>query len=86
MLLIVSKRSLKKFITRNGLDGPLWVKILVPGELWDVQRRAMIVGLGAGLLPMFVHNHIPVDTIQVLKYRFVVTVDNKVLHFVMKLL
>lgn len=29
--------------------------------------RAMIVGLGAGLLPMFVHNHIPVDIIQVVE-------------------
>ncbi|XP_024401124.1 uncharacterized protein [Physcomitrium patens] len=29
--------------------------------------RAMIVGLGAGLLPMFVHNHIPVNTIQVVE-------------------
>jgi hypothetical protein len=27
----------------------------------------MIVGLGAGLLPMFVHNHIPVDMIQVVE-------------------
>lgn len=29
----------------------------------------MIVGLGAGLLPMFVHNHIPIDSIQVLNDR-----------------
>lgn len=36
-------------------------------ELWGVQIRAMIVGLGAGLLPMFVHNHIPVDIIQVVE-------------------
>lgn len=43
------------------------LQILVPTEMWGVQRRAMIVGLGAGLLPMFVYNHIPVDIIQVLK-------------------
>lgn len=29
------------------------------------QIRCMIVGLGAGLLPMFVHNHLPFDDIQV---------------------
>ena len=34
---------------------------------WDAQIRAMIVGLGAGLLPMFVHNHIPIDIIQVVE-------------------
>ena len=25
----------------------------------------MVVGLGAGLLPMFLHNHLPVDHIEV---------------------
>jgi len=49
-------------------------------EFWVVQRRAMIVGLGAGLLPMFIHNHIPVDTIQVLKESLVATIDYKFLH------
>jgi len=54
---------------------------MVSAEMWGVQRRAMIVGLGAGLLPMFVHNHIPVDTIQVLKDGLVVTVDYNFLQF-----
>ncbi|KAG6550172.1 hypothetical protein Mapa_008129 [Marchantia paleacea] len=31
------------------------------------QIRSMIVGLGAGLLPMFVHNHLPFDDIQIVE-------------------
>lgn len=30
-----------------------------------LQIRVMVVGLGAGLLPMFIHNHLPVHHIQV---------------------
>lgn len=30
-----------------------------------LQIRVMVVGLGAGLLPMFIHNHLPVQCIQV---------------------
>ena len=30
-----------------------------------LQVRVMVVGLGAGLLPMFLHNHLPVDHIEV---------------------
>ncbi|CAK9212256.1 unnamed protein product [Sphagnum troendelagicum] len=32
-----------------------------------VQIRALVVGLGAGLLPMFLHNHLPIDHIQVVE-------------------
>ena len=30
----------------------------------------MIIGLGAGLLPMFLHNHLPIDSIQVCKVKY----------------
>lgn len=30
-----------------------------------LQIRVMVVGLGAGLLPMFMHDHLPVHHIQV---------------------
>ncbi|CAK9266746.1 unnamed protein product [Sphagnum jensenii] len=39
-------------------------------EQWVTAKepiRALVVGLGAGLLPMFLHNHLPIDHIQVVE-------------------
>ena len=40
----------------------------------------MIIGLGAGLLPMFLHNHLPIDSIQVCKVKYT-GISNIVLCF-----
>lgn len=54
--MIVYIKVLKSFTSNERSEG---VRIV------GVQIRVMIVGLGAGLLPMFVHNHIPADNILV---------------------
>lgn len=41
----------------------MMIRALLTGP--NLQVRVMVVGLGAGLLPMFLHNHLPVDHIEV---------------------
>lgn len=43
----------------------MMIRALLTGP--NLQVRVMVVGLGAGLLPMFLHNHLPVDHIEVVE-------------------
>lgn len=43
-----------------------------------LQVRVMVVGLGAGMLPMFLHNHLPFDEIKVSVSLPVLTVEKSI--------
>ncbi|CAM6105026.1 unnamed protein product [Calypogeia fissa] len=60
------------FLTSEYHEGMIAAFALIANKMeqWVASKeqiKVMVLGLGAGLLPMFVHNHIPVNDIQVVE-------------------